>query len=73
VLIAAADIGSHNLQDHAVIASSTARTHQLRKVDALNLHHARSDVGDTAIACHDALLAVAQTQVKAAAPASATA
>ena len=56
VLIASTDIGGHNFQNHSVIASPAARTHELRKVNALDLNLARSDVGDTPIACHDLLL-----------------
>ena len=71
VLIAAADIRGHDLQDHAVIASPPARSDQLRKVDASNLDLSGSDVGDATIACHELLLV--HIQPKAAAPASATA
>src|SRR5271163_1561477 len=56
MLITAANVGTHDLQNHAVVTLFAPRIDQLRKVDAAYLHFAGADVNYSAIACHVSLL-----------------
>ena len=55
VLVAAADVGGDDLEDHAVLALAVLfRQRQLRITDIVDFNVARPHIDDTAIACHSA-------------------
>jgi hypothetical protein len=56
VLIAATNIGGHDLQDDAVIDLLARRVLQLREVDGLNFHFTRPEIHYSMITCHKNLL-----------------
>jgi hypothetical protein len=58
MLIAAADIRGYDLQDHAVIGPFAARVDELREVDAVNFHFARTGIDHSTIARHAWVLLV---------------
>jgi hypothetical protein len=51
VLIAAADIGRDNLQNHAMFALATAQR-QDGKINILNFNHARPDISNPTVGRH---------------------
>jgi hypothetical protein len=56
MLVAAANIGGHDLENHSMFAFSAARANELWEADALNLDLPRPYIHDSTIACHDLLL-----------------
>jgi hypothetical protein len=56
VLVAPANVGTHDLENDSVITALAARIDEFRKIDAAHLHLAGPDVNDSAIARHDLLL-----------------
>ena len=51
VLVAAADIGGDDLEDHAVFTFAFAER-QFREVNAVDLYHPGAHIGHSAVACH---------------------
>jgi len=73
VLIASADVGTHDLENDSMLAALAAWIDELRKIDAAHLDLARPHVNDSAIGCHRLLLLKESTYSNAFSPASATA